>query len=92
VVVVDIGSESRLLLILKAPISATTHSHLHYQQQPTLTSNINNSNPLSPPISTTPLTWRFARLYLRVVDIGGERGFLLVLLLEVRVGCCLYCR
>jgi hypothetical protein len=32
-------------------ISTTTHSHLQYQQQTTLTSNINN-NPLSPSIST----------------------------------------
>ena len=27
-----------------------------------------------------------------VVDIGGESGFLLLLILEERVGCCLYWR
>jgi hypothetical protein len=54
-VVVDIGYERVLLFLLEvrgdSPTSTTTPSHLQYQQQPTLTSNINN-NQLSPPIST----------------------------------------
>jgi hypothetical protein len=77
---------------LSPSISTTTHSHLQYQQQPTLTSNINN-NPLSPPISTTthfhlqyqqqqPLLTR----ELVVVDIEGDSGSLLIF--DVRRGCC----
>jgi hypothetical protein len=66
-VVVDIEGERGLLLILEVrgvccwhwnlspPKSTTTPSHLQYQQQHTLTSNVNN-NALSPPISTTTHT------------------------------------
>jgi hypothetical protein len=64
-------------------MSTTNHSHLQYQQQPPLTFNINN-NPLSPPISTT--THSDLQEWF-VVDIGGEKG-LLLLILEVQVGSC----
>jgi hypothetical protein len=57
---------------LSHPISTATPSHLQYQQQPTLPSNINN-------------IIGGERGLLLILEVRGERGLLLIL--EGRVGC-----
>jgi hypothetical protein len=87
-VVVDIEGEKGLLSLtsninnnpLSHPISTATHSHLQYQQQPT--HFLYQQQPFSPPISTSThshLQYQQQPTQGVVVDIGGERGLLLIL-------------